>query len=86
MDGENRYHAIFGGGPCYIVHPSDTAPMLVALDASVRIVGPGGGRRIPLEVFFAAGPNLEARTSSTGDLAHRRVASAAGGRLVELVP
>lgn len=52
VDGENRYHAIFGGGPCHIVHPSDTAPALVALDATVHIAGPGGERRIPLEVFF----------------------------------
>ena len=37
VDGENRYHAILGGGPCFIVHPSDTAPMLVALDAVARI-------------------------------------------------
>src|SRR5262252_9182344 len=29
--GENDFHAIFGGGPSYIVHPSDTAPALVAL-------------------------------------------------------
>ena len=33
--GENQFHAIFGGGPSYIVHPSDTAPALVALDARV---------------------------------------------------
>jgi xanthine dehydrogenase YagS FAD-binding subunit len=50
--GENRYHAIFGGGPCYSVHPSDTAPMLVALGASLRIVGPTGERTTPLEDFF----------------------------------
>ena len=31
--GENQFNAIFGGGPSYIVHPSDTAPALVALDA-----------------------------------------------------
>jgi len=31
-EGENRYHAIFGGGPSYIVHPSNVAPALVALD------------------------------------------------------
>ena len=31
--GENEFHAIFGGGPSFIVHPSDTAPALVALDA-----------------------------------------------------
>ena len=42
--GENQFHAIFGGGPSYIVHPSDTAPALVALDAEFRIVGPAGER------------------------------------------
>ena len=25
VDGENQYHAIFGGGPCHIVHPSSLA-------------------------------------------------------------
>lgn len=52
VEGENRYHAIFGGDPCYIVHPSDTAPMLVALGAEVRISGPGGDRSLALEEFF----------------------------------
>ncbi len=52
VEGENRYHAIFGGDPCYIVHPSDTAPMLVALGASVSIAGPSGRKTIPLESFF----------------------------------
>src|SRR5712692_8268443 len=50
--GENKYHAIFGGGPSYIVHPSDMAPMLVALGASVSVVGAEGKRTIPLEKFF----------------------------------
>lgn len=52
LEGENRYHAIFGGDPCYIVHPSDTAPMLVALGAAVKIAGPGGERTVALEDFF----------------------------------
>ena len=52
VEGENRYHAIFGGDPCYIVHPSDTAPMLVALGAEVRISGAAGDRTLPLEDFF----------------------------------
>ena len=53
VEGENRYHAIFGGDPCYIVHPSDTAPMLVALGASVNIAGARGGeRKVALEEFF----------------------------------
>src|SRR5262245_62536086 len=45
--GENQFHAIFGGGPSYIVHPSDTAPALVALDATFRISGPSGDRVVP---------------------------------------
>lgn len=50
--GENQFHAIFGGGPSYIVHPSDTAPALVALAATFRIVGPGGERTVPAADFF----------------------------------
>jgi xanthine dehydrogenase YagS FAD-binding subunit len=51
-NGENQFHAIFGGGPSYIVHPSDTAPALVALNATFRIVGPGGERTVPAADFF----------------------------------
>jgi len=50
--GENQYHAIFGGGACWIVHPSDTAPALMALDARVRIIGPKGARVLPIEKFY----------------------------------
>ncbi len=50
--GENQFNAIFGGAPSYIVHPSDTAPALVALDASFRLVGPGGERVVPAGEFF----------------------------------
>jgi len=50
--GENQFHAIFGGGPSFIVHPSDTAPALVALEATFRIVGPNGERLMPAADFF----------------------------------
>ena len=50
--GENKYNAIFGGGPSFIVHPSDLAPMFVALGAQLTIVGPGGKRVIPIDQFF----------------------------------
>jgi xanthine dehydrogenase YagS FAD-binding subunit len=50
--GDNRYHCILGGGPCFIVHPSDTAPVLVALDARLTIAGPTGVRRLPAGEFF----------------------------------
>ena len=52
LSGLNKYHAIFGGGPVYIVHPSDVAPALVSLGASVTIQGPDGDRTILLEEFF----------------------------------
>ncbi len=51
-DAENRYHGIFGEGPCHMVHPSDTAVALVALDARARIVGPSGLRVVALDEFF----------------------------------
>jgi len=52
VSGENQFHAIFGGGPSYIVHPSDTAPALIALDATFRITGPSGERSVPAADFF----------------------------------
>ena len=40
--GENRTHAIFGwSDACVATHPSDFAVALAALDATIRIVGPG---------------------------------------------
>jgi xanthine dehydrogenase YagS FAD-binding subunit len=53
VSGENQFHAIFGGGPSHIVHPSDTAPALVALNATFRLVGPSGERTMPAADFFA---------------------------------
>ncbi|MGH9797792.1 MAG: FAD binding domain-containing protein [Candidatus Polarisedimenticolia bacterium] len=50
--GESRYHAILGGGPSYIVHPSDLAPAFIACDARVTIAGPQGEKDLPLEQFF----------------------------------
>jgi xanthine dehydrogenase YagS FAD-binding subunit len=50
--GLNKYNAILGGGPSYIVHPSDCAPALVCLGASVTTSGPRGEATLPLEEFF----------------------------------
>ncbi len=50
--GENEFHCIFGGNGCYMVHPSDTAPALIALDGRARISGPTGSRTIALDSFF----------------------------------
>jgi xanthine dehydrogenase YagS FAD-binding subunit len=52
VEGLNKYHCIFGGGPSYIVHPSDSAPALMALGASLNILGPQGKETVALEDFF----------------------------------
>lgn len=52
LAGMNKYNAILGGGPSYFVHPSDLAPMLVALDAEVEIQGTSGTRQTMLEDFY----------------------------------
>jgi len=67
VTGENQFHAIFGGGPSYIVHPSDTAPALVALDAKFRIVAPSGERMIPAADFFALPKQDAARENVLGN-------------------
>ena len=50
--GENRYHAILAGGPCFFAHPSDLAPALIAFDALAKIVGPKGERSMALENLY----------------------------------
>jgi xanthine dehydrogenase YagS FAD-binding subunit len=50
--GENQHLAILGGGPCYIVHPSDLAIALTALEARVEITGRGGSRWVDMADFY----------------------------------
>lgn len=51
-EGENQYLAIVEGGPCFIVHPSDPAVALVALDAMIEVAGAGGRRDVSAGDFF----------------------------------
>ncbi|MBN1561597.1 xanthine dehydrogenase family protein subunit M [candidate division KSB1 bacterium] len=50
--GDNKYHCIIGGDPCYIVYPSDIAPMLIALRAEIEVVGLKGKRRVKADDFW----------------------------------
>jgi xanthine dehydrogenase YagS FAD-binding subunit len=52
VDGENQYHAIFGDGPCHIVHPSSLAMPLIAYGARIKVAGPQGEREIEADKFF----------------------------------
>ena len=51
-EGYHRMLAILGASDaCVATHPSDMAVALAALDAVVRVEGPGGERTIPLTAF-----------------------------------
>ena len=57
VEGENQYHAIFGDGPCHIVHPSSLAVPVIAYGGRFRVVGPTGQREIDAGEFFQL-PNV----------------------------
>ncbi len=57
-EGQNREHCLWGADRCVAVSPSDTAPALVVLNATMVIVGPGGERTVPAEEFFI-GPDID---------------------------
>ena len=56
--GRNREHAIFGASRCVAVHPSDSAPALIALDAKFVIQTPKGERTVDAEDYFL-GPEID---------------------------
>ena len=52
QDGLDRGHALLGGSDsCIAVYPGDWAIALMAFDAQVDVVGPGGARTIPIDQF-----------------------------------
>jgi xanthine dehydrogenase YagS FAD-binding subunit len=56
--GRNREHAIFGANRCVAVHPSDSVPALIALDAKFVISTPKGQRIVDAEDYFV-GPEID---------------------------
>ena len=54
----NREHALFGQSRCVAVSPSDTAPALVALDATMVISSESGQRTVAADEFFV-GPAVD---------------------------
>jgi xanthine dehydrogenase YagS FAD-binding subunit len=53
-DEGNKYHAILGAENCHIVHPSDVAVALLALDATVVVSNASGDRQMPIGDFFVS--------------------------------
>ena len=58
LAGSSEHLCVIGGDRCYIVHPSDTAVALMALDALIEIAGSSGRRILPIEQYFT-GPNID---------------------------
>jgi len=54
FQGRNKYHAIFGGGSCFIVYPSDLAPVLISLGAKATIGTAKADKIVALEAFYAS--------------------------------
>jgi len=50
--GQNEYHAIFGNGPARFVSASSFGPALIALGATLKVVGPSGPRTVEAAKFF----------------------------------
>lgn len=82
-DGENQYHAILEGGPCWIVHPSDPAVALVALDAEIVVASAAATRVVAAGDFFVLPAERLDRETALEDgelvVAVRLPAAAAGG-------
>jgi xanthine dehydrogenase YagS FAD-binding subunit len=73
VQGENQYLAILDAGPCYIVHPSDPAVALTALEAILEITSPAGARTVSIADFYVL-PSERLDTETT--LAHGEFISA----------
>ncbi|MFD1140866.1 FAD binding domain-containing protein [Larkinella insperata] len=67
IGGSNRMHAIFGtSDQCIAVHPSDMCIALVALDATVNVLGPKGERKIPFSEFHRLPGDLPQKDNTLG--------------------
>lgn len=60
--GLNERHAILGWtDDCVATQPSDPAVALACLDAEVELIGPNGGRRVPMTEFHISQSEAAAR-------------------------
>lgn len=78
VEGENRYHAILGGGPCHIVHPSNLAPALIVSDAEVHWIDRNGEatRTLVSELFHGPRDDVESEHTLPRDAVITRIDAA----------
>jgi xanthine dehydrogenase YagS FAD-binding subunit len=73
VEGENQFHALYGEGPCHIVHPSNIAPVLVAVGAQFDLEKAGESRTVAAADFFVL-PNANHRVENV--LAYEEIITA----------
>ena len=72
ITGHNRYYFSFTRlGICVMAHPSDLAPALMALDATVVVAGSAGEERIPVGRFFRGPRDVQETVLAPGQLVVR---------------
>lgn len=68
--GGDRCYVVKGGKQCYALSAGDTVSPLIALEATLSIIGPEGEREMPVEDFYTGEGrhphNLEERSFVTG--------------------
>lgn len=67
VEGDNRYHAIFGEGECRQVTPSDLVPALIALDATVLVRTDEGEDSLPLAELYVSPTSRHRREHMVGE-------------------
>jgi xanthine dehydrogenase YagS FAD-binding subunit len=65
-EGDDRYHAILGANECVMVAPSDLAPALIALDATVELRSSSAARRVPLADLYRVPSGADRREHTLG--------------------
>ncbi len=74
LTGVNRIHAVLGASSaCIATHPSDMAVALAALNAQVRVTGPGGDRVIEMRDYHRLPGDAPDRDTT---LAHGEIVTA----------
>ncbi|CAA9240555.1 MAG: Periplasmic aromatic aldehyde oxidoreductase, FAD binding subunit YagS [uncultured Acetobacteraceae bacterium] len=67
IPGVNRIHAVLGASEhCIATHPSDMCVAMAALEAVVRVSGPGGERAIPFAEFHRLPGDAPERDTNLG--------------------
>lgn len=63
--GDNSYyHSAMGGRLCYAVYPGDAAPVLMTLDAKVKVAGAGGIKELAVEQLVPGDLMVDGRLQS----------------------